>query len=173
MSPIYFGLKRAFQGMLRIGRAEFKSRGLTAARFDLLFALTDEGKPLDTFVFQSTLWRVLGVTRATVSRMAISLEELGLIRRVRSEEDKRQLEVRLTPLGAQRFQVAFDEIVKGGVALAAPDLAFEWEPPTVRQKSCWDNFMANSETFESLLMDVRVPCRDYATLVYRWYEFPD
>jgi DNA-binding MarR family transcriptional regulator len=173
MNAVYFGLKRAFQGWLRIGRKEFLSRGLTAARFDLLYAMTVEGKPRETFTFQSTLRRVLGVSRATVSRMLISLEELGLVRRQRSEEDRRQLEVYLTPMGASRIERAFDDIVKGGIALETPNRAFDWEPPSAEETVHWCRFMAQTETFEALLTNVRVPCRDFASLEYRWYDLPD
>jgi DNA-binding MarR family transcriptional regulator len=173
MNAVYFGLKRAFQGWLRIGRKEFLSRGLTAARFDMLYALTNEGKARTTFTLQSKLPEILGVTGQTVSRMLISLEELGFVRRVRSEADKRQLEVWLTREGARRIEIAFDDVVKGGIALDTPNRAFDWETPTVKETRHWERFMGETEKFEALLMDVRIPCRDFATLEYRWYDFPD
>jgi hypothetical protein len=35
MNPMFFGLKRAYHGALRIGRLSFAALKLTAARFDL------------------------------------------------------------------------------------------------------------------------------------------
>ena len=39
MNAVLFGLKRAFHGTLRVSRSTLKNCGLTAARFDLLYAL--------------------------------------------------------------------------------------------------------------------------------------
>ena len=39
MDAIFFGLKRAFHGSLRIARFALTALGLTAARFDMLYAL--------------------------------------------------------------------------------------------------------------------------------------
>jgi DNA-binding MarR family transcriptional regulator len=107
MDGTFFGLKRAFHGTLRLGRKPLREHGLTAARFDLLFALTDEGRARRAAMYQSTLRRILGVSRATVSRMMISLEELGLVERRKSETDRRQLEVELSPWGWARIRDAY------------------------------------------------------------------
>ena len=41
MHAIFFGLKRAHHGTLRITRRALIALGLTAARFDLLYAVQD------------------------------------------------------------------------------------------------------------------------------------
>ena len=112
MNPVFFGLKRAYHSTLRIGRANFRALQLTAARFDLLYALTDRGRPRNEATRQSVLRRMLGVSRPTVSRMLRSLEELGFVRRQRSEVDRRQLEVRLTGYGRGCVRAAFRSLVR-------------------------------------------------------------
>ena len=82
---IFFGLKRAHHGTLRITRKLLAAFGLTAARFDLLYAVKKERRG----ILQSALRKVLGVSRATVSRMLASLEELGLVRRTFAKQDRR------------------------------------------------------------------------------------
>jgi DNA-binding MarR family transcriptional regulator len=173
MNPVFFGLKRAFHGTLRIGRRTFQALGLTAARFDLLYALTDEGRPRETVTHQSELRRMLGVSRPAVSRMLRSLEELGFVRRKRSEADRRQLEVHLTILGRLRIRLAFCRLVRSGWSLVAPECALGWASPTERELLRWENCMAHTETLEPFLDDVRIAFRDFATLVYPWYPLED
>ena len=81
MNAIFFGLKRAYHGTLRIYRHALARQGLTAARFDLLYAAREYRRH---GVRQSSLRRALGVSAPTVSRMVASLEALGLLRRERS-----------------------------------------------------------------------------------------
>ena len=96
MNAAFFGLKRAHHSVLRLGRHAFASIGLTAARFDLLFAVhSHNGRRMP----QRKLQRILGVCRATVSRMLRSLEELGLVQRTRSDVDRRRKLVALTKEG--------------------------------------------------------------------------
>lgn len=101
MHAIAFGTKRTFHGFLRITRRAFASLGLTAARFDLMFAVLRNPTPTtDEYpVRQSDLRRTLGVTPGVVSRMLRSLEILGLVIRRRHEGDRRQRLVNLTALG--------------------------------------------------------------------------
>jgi hypothetical protein len=65
MHAIFFGLKRAHHGTLCITRSVLAAMGLTAARFDLLYAVMTSREGLA----QSALRKLLGVSRATVSRM--------------------------------------------------------------------------------------------------------
>ena len=84
MNSIYFGAKRVFHGFLRITRKPFLSNELTAARFDLMVVVHKHYSSESTkgrALFQSEVWRQLGVTPGVVCRMMRSLEELGLIRR--------------------------------------------------------------------------------------------
>jgi MarR family transcriptional regulator for hemolysin len=99
---IFFGLRRAWHGFLRITRRALATIGLTSARFDLLYVL-QRG---DGRVTQRGLRRTLGVNRTTISRMLGSLEALGLVTREKSYGDRRTREVRLTEEGRRRIRVA-------------------------------------------------------------------
>jgi DNA-binding MarR family transcriptional regulator len=83
---------------------------LTPARFDMLYALwTRWKKHLHTT--QRDLQAILGVCAATVSRMAQSLEKLGLITREEFSMDRRKVLVGFTRKGLARFESAYDELV--------------------------------------------------------------
>ncbi len=119
MHAIFFGLKRAYHGSLRVTRRALARLGLTAARFDLLYILhnTSPGLP------QRGLQHVLGVTAPTVSRMLGSLEELGLIARERDQEDRRQRYVTLTEEGRRRVVKAVRLFIETGHIQLAVDSA--------------------------------------------------
>jgi DNA-binding MarR family transcriptional regulator len=116
MHAVFFGLKRAYQGTLRITRRPLRKIGLTAARFDLLYAVKDCGGA----VLQSALRKILGVCRATVSKMLISLEKLGLVKRSVYPGDRRQRLVTLTWPGRKKLGGAKRDFVRSGWA----ELAF-------------------------------------------------
>jgi DNA-binding MarR family transcriptional regulator len=123
MHPVIFGLKRAHQSTLRISRPVLKKMGLTPARFDMLCALM----PREGAMTQGTLQRILGVTRATVSRMLGSLEELGFVGRERHDIDGRCKVVWLTDEGRARIVMAHKELVRSGwVQLAIDSALGEW-----------------------------------------------
>jgi DNA-binding MarR family transcriptional regulator len=125
MNTIFFGLKRAFHGTLRLTRRALARLGLTAARFDLLYIVLRHGK----FMVQRDLRQALGVTAPTVSRMLASLEELGLVRRQPLEEDLRHRSITLTRAGRERIQRAIRHFVRSGYAKLALDSALcpdEW-----------------------------------------------
>jgi DNA-binding MarR family transcriptional regulator len=118
MHSLLFSLKRAQHSTLRISRPLLAKLGLTAARLDLLHALKDRRK---SGLLQSHVQRVLGVTRATVSRMLGSLEELGLVRREKEPADRRQKRVWLTDDGYARLDAAYDRLVRSGWVRLAID----------------------------------------------------
>jgi DNA-binding MarR family transcriptional regulator len=97
MHSIFFGVKRAFHATLRRTRRPFAQvqPGLTAARYDVLYALQSH----DSELRQSKLRDLLGVTGATISRMLRALERLRVVWRERDPLDRRRLIVRLTDLG--------------------------------------------------------------------------
>ena len=97
-----FAAKRVHQGALRISRSEFRDIGLTAARFDMLYAIKESRGG----VLQSVLRDILGYCRATTSKMLISLEKLGLIKRSVYPRDRRQRLVELTWPGRKRLGAA-------------------------------------------------------------------
>jgi DNA-binding MarR family transcriptional regulator len=117
MHIVFFALKRAHRGVLRITRQALAKLGLTAARFDLLYAVLErEGFP------QSELCRALGVSAPTVSRMLTSLEKLGLILRDVGS-DRRLRHISLTDAGRRRIEGAIGRFIHEGAAKLALDSA--------------------------------------------------
>jgi DNA-binding MarR family transcriptional regulator len=176
MDQTFFRLKRAFHGVLRIGRPTLKEFGLTPARFDLLFALTDDGCKAVKGMWQSKLARVLGVTRATTSRMLISLEELGLVGRKRSEEDRRQLDITLTETGWSRVRLAYDWVCKSlwafdqlvGCFTGGKRKPFERTEPmeTPNLFEVTEEHEKQMASLDDSLDKIRKQFEDVATLVY-------
>jgi DNA-binding MarR family transcriptional regulator len=166
LNQIFFACKRAFHGVLRVTRRPLGSLGLTAARFDLLFALlsgeVDASMPYGTR--QSELRRKLGVCGSVVSRMLASLEALGWVTRERLPQglDGRQRLVRLTAAGRQRIVAAFQMLRRASWRL-------------VHQAICFGKHLEPSQQFfhtehlESYLRGIREEYGDTATLYYPWH----
>jgi DNA-binding MarR family transcriptional regulator len=159
MNSIFFGLKRAHHGTLRITRRAFAYVGLTAARFDLMYALRGrEHFP------QRALRRELGVSAPTVSRMLGSLEELGLVQRQPSTLDRRQRLVLLTDAGRRCVRKAIRLFIHSGCAQLAVDSALcregWWN---------WSKCLVAVDRCESTLNALRSAYGDVATLYYRWH----
>ena len=110
MQKTLFGLKRAYQATLRFSQQLLSGWGLTAARYDMLHAL----KTRKDGMAQRHLQDVLGVTRATVSKMLGSLEDLGFVRREIDPTDRRRKIVWLTDEGRARLESAYENIVRPG-----------------------------------------------------------
>ena len=164
MHAIFFGLKRAHHGTLRITRDVLARMGLTAARFDMLYAIKSRHK---SGVLQSALRRSLGVCRATVSRMLASLEEIGLVTRKVYPFDRRQRLVVLTTLGRWRIAFAHRQITRSGWAQLAVDSALGAEGSKYR----WydpDECIAVTSLLERLLDQLRRAFFDRAKLNYPW-----
>ena len=162
MHAIFFGLKRAFHGTLRVSRSALQASGLTAARFDLLYALYR--RPLRAEA-QRALTRKLGVTRSTVSRMLASLEALGIVRRTRIPCDRRQRWVALTDAGRARIQRAVSWLVSAGSAQLAVDSALGGERWYDSDAHCFFAMAALDHT----LSNIRCAFGDFATLYYPWH----
>jgi DNA-binding MarR family transcriptional regulator len=128
MNDLFFAIKRAFHGTLRVGRlaiAELRCKGLTPARFDMMFALQS-----DDFIAQRELQRMLGVSKTTVSRMVRSLVELGYVARERDESDRRSYFVWLTELGWDCIHRAGQALVESG----AIEATVKWTLAQVRPR---------------------------------------
>jgi DNA-binding MarR family transcriptional regulator len=110
MHELFFGLKRAFHGTLRMTRTALASLGLTPARFDMLYIVVKER----SMMLQRDLQRALGVAAATVSRMLKSLEQLGFVERTVMEEDHRRRYVALTKAGRLRVLKAARLLIHSG-----------------------------------------------------------
>jgi DNA-binding MarR family transcriptional regulator len=163
MHTIFFGLKRAHHSTLRLTRVGLANLGLTAARFDLLYALKERRGG----VTQSALRKLLGVCRATVSRMLGSLEKLGLVKRSVFALDRRRKLVELTNRGRWRIARAQHEFMRSGWAQLAVDSALGAEGQMYR----WydeDDCREATSLLESLLGYIRKAFGDRAKLVYPW-----
>jgi DNA-binding MarR family transcriptional regulator len=86
----------AAQRRLR-GRDAQKKDGLTHAQLHLLRTLDDQGGELPA----SRLASCADITPTTVTQMVDPMVRHGLVERVRSEEDRRLVFVRLTPAGRE------------------------------------------------------------------------
>jgi DNA-binding MarR family transcriptional regulator len=165
MNAIFFGLKRAFHGTLRIARPMLTSLGITAARFDMLYALMKSTRTLGTY--QSKLGKKLGVSRPTVSRMVRSLEDRGLVSRKRSAIDRRQIDVQLTHAGRSLIELAHRLLTESGWAQLAVNSALGATPFENRwydDKHC----LIEMDRFDRLIQRVRDAYGDFATVRYRW-----
>jgi DNA-binding MarR family transcriptional regulator len=116
MHVILFGVKRAFHAPLKVFNRALEPYGLTCARFDALYGIARAGYRR----WQSDLWKRLGVSRATVSRMLRALEELGLVARRWDPNNRRQKIVQLTDAGAKALRRA-----RGYSLSRCVDLAFD------------------------------------------------
>jgi DNA-binding MarR family transcriptional regulator len=160
MNAIFFGCKRAFHGCLRITRPWITSLGLTAARFDMLTAISRY--PFGPF--QRQLREMLGVSAPTISRMLGSLEELGLIQRRRTDADRRRVHVLLTAAGLARLRRATAAFIGSGAAQLAVDSALT--RGRVHDESLC---MMEMSRAESLLACIRDAFGDIARLYYPWH----
>jgi DNA-binding MarR family transcriptional regulator len=162
MHTVFFGLKRAHHATLGLTRHALKRMGLTAARFDMLFAL----KQSRLGMLQSRLRRLLGVSRTTVSRMLASLEQLGFLTRKRSWSDRRTHDVNLTPHGRATITLAHRRFTRSGWAQLAVDSAlgtdgaYRW----YRDGDC----IQATALVDGLLGQIRRVFGDRARLVYPW-----
>ncbi|MDB5218324.1 MAG: Winged helix DNA-binding domain [Myxococcaceae bacterium] len=110
MHPLMFQFKRAHLCALAGARALSYKTGLTPARHDLLRCIEGFGVPYVEGQFeeyQSRLWRALGISRTSASKMVRRLIELGLAQRRRAPRDRRTFLVSLTKEGKRRMRRAF------------------------------------------------------------------
>jgi DNA-binding MarR family transcriptional regulator len=165
MNAHFFGTKRAFHAILRITRKPLASFGLTAARYDMLYAICSRAPELDSHecpVEQSELREKLGVHKSVVSRMLRSLEQLGLVSRERSYGDRRRLRVRLTDAGVARLADAIRCLARASRRLLCMAICFgRWRDP--------DERFRHMEAYESYLRVIRRNYGDAAWLAYRWH----
>ena len=167
MNEIALGVKRSFYGFLRITRKPFASVGLTAARFDLLYAVRaggSESRVIEGSVEmrQSRIRRCLGVTPTVVSRMVRSLEQLGLVvRRREAYRDRRQMRVILTAKGLHALKAACSMLLRSVQRFVYEVICYG------RHRDPMARFMAMG-ALESYLSALREYLGDTATLRYPW-----
>jgi DNA-binding MarR family transcriptional regulator len=170
MDRIFYGLKRAYHSTLRISRRDFKAIGNTPARMDILHALYDRGRKWDPPMWQSLLRRIIGYTaRSTISELLRELEDLLWVRRKRSKQDKRQVEVELTEKGRRALEAAYSRF-GGGWPVEAPSWAMKWRSPGRDELETWRAFVAKRRRLEKILVNVRFALRDTGCVHYRWFR---
>lgn len=161
MNAIFFGCKRAFHSCLRIARQALQGFDLTPARFDMLTAI---GVGTCYSSTQRELRTKLGVSAPTISRMARSLEGLGLIERRKQDfGDRRQVRVRLTDLGLRCMRKAQRILFGTGAIQLAVDSAVTQDRP-YDESAC---IMERDRT-EAILFRIRRAFGDIATLQFAW-----
>jgi DNA-binding MarR family transcriptional regulator len=168
MNAIFFASKRVFHSAVNLTRASMRAvaPGLTAARFDMMYALTrrsgDRNKFHASVTRQSQLWRTLGVSPPVVVRMLRSLEALEWVTRRRpAYGDQRQREVKLTEKGLACIREAYK-------------LHFRIAERIVYHAICRGKHrdagarFVNMDRLEGYLRGLREHCRDRARLYYPW-----
>jgi DNA-binding MarR family transcriptional regulator len=160
VNAIFFGAKRAFYGCLRTTRPWLERLGLTAARFDMLTAISRTPYGL----LQSNLREMLGVSAPTVSRMVVSLEKLGLVQRRRSQADRRQVHLQLTSAGRARIRRATSALIGSGAVQLAVDVALAGTG-FYDESFCMTEMAQAEWTFDR----IRLTFRDVARLYYPWH----
>ena len=97
MHALMFQMKRAHLRALVGARAISHRTGLTPARHDLLRVIEAFG--VGGEAYQKEMWKALGLSRASVSKMVRRLLALGLLQRRRGPLDGRTFLVSMTPEG--------------------------------------------------------------------------
>jgi DNA-binding MarR family transcriptional regulator len=165
MNAHFFKTKRAFHAILRITRKPLASFGLTAARYDMLYAICEGPPGLDgdeCITEQSELPEKLGVHKSVVSRMLRSLEELGLVSRERYAGDRRTFVVELTEAGVARLRDATRCLARASQRLLCMAICFgRWRDPDAR--------LQHMSAYESYLDVIRSEYGDKAWLPYFWH----
>ena len=159
MHPVPFYLKRAHLCSLAVLRRLLTPFGITPARYDMLHVIANtnlwHGKK-SHWVYQSDIWRALGVTPTTVCKMLRALERLGFVRRTRSiVRDRRQVIVELTRKARGLLRHVLRDVINPGVIWFAVYSAFAMNGKDVQE-------------FKGYLDMLRYRFHDRATFLYRW-----
>jgi DNA-binding MarR family transcriptional regulator len=162
MHGMFFSLKRAFHATLALTRHALGCYGLTAARFDLMYALRKERR-------QKGLKKALGVSGATLSRMLQSLERLGYVVRRRDPVDGRRKVVEPTEEGRERFEAAWHDLVHKKAVRLAVYCALA-ASPFGRQQRRIARYVLSA--LDGYLYRIRWQFRDRATLRYPMLTVP-
>ena len=164
MHAAFFGLKRAYWGSLRVTRKRLFALGLTAARFDLLYALREFPSPP---VAQTAIRKCLGVTAPVVSRMLKSLHDLGLVTRQRRLTDRREWLISLTARGRFAIRRAIDHFIRCGLVarIVEKGLCPAMNAGIDREDAA---FLAMCD-LETILDNLRQGFHAKGTLYYPWH----
>lgn len=164
MNAIAFGTKRVFHGFVRVTRTAFAAAGLTAARFDMMYAIFTNRGSLGPVVElkQRDVRRALGVSAPVVSRMLRSLEQLGLVsRRPPKYGDRRQRCVELTAAGEVCIRRACRMFLRGIRRIVLDAICFGRHREPIQR-------LIHMSQLESYLHVLRRDFGDQARLYYPW-----
>jgi DNA-binding MarR family transcriptional regulator len=95
-------LAECYQTVFRVDSRHIETLGLTAAQFDVLATLGDTAGMTCKELGAGTL-----ITKGTLTGVLDRLEDRGLIRRTKGEQDSRQIFVTLTDAGEAVFRRTF------------------------------------------------------------------
>ena len=98
---ILISLRRIMRATDLHSQRLMKTSGLTAPQLLVMQAIEKTGSPST-----STLAKSIAVSQATMTRIIDRLEQAGLVRRDRSEIDKRVVNISLTPAGETKLSAA-------------------------------------------------------------------
>ena len=97
----------------RAGDRSMRSIGLSSAQLRILACIADNGRP------QKDIERGFSMSRATVSSLVDSMEEMGLLQRERMPGDGRMRRIVITDSGREKLRAAGEQMEKIEEALAA------------------------------------------------------
>lgn len=107
-------LAECMQGFERFTGEFVRGFGITHAQFDIIATLGNTPGMSYKELGERTL-----ITKGTLTGVIERLEQKGLVRRERSQDDKRSFFVRLTPEGEAMFEDVFPQVVARGKQLFA------------------------------------------------------
>ena len=90
-----------------------RSIGLSSAQLRILACIADDGRP------QKDIERGFSMSRATVSSLVDSMEEMGLLQRERMPGDGRMRRIVITDSGREKLRAAGEQMEKIEEVLAA------------------------------------------------------
>ncbi len=125
MHRVFFSVKRVHLRIVEVSKILLRRFHLTPARFDMMRIVLVHAPH---GVSQSRIRGLLGVSAATVSRMLVSLEQLGFVERNEWAHDARQLIVTLTELGKKRVTDAMEAVVERGTAERMAQRGVDFDP---------------------------------------------
>jgi DNA-binding MarR family transcriptional regulator len=102
-----FGLKRAYYSTLQVPRKPLASIDMTSARHHVMYAVRRFHG-----ILQKQLRVVLGVAKATLSKLLKRLEQLGFVTREKPKEDRRQRIVTITQRGAWAVEESYEVVLR-------------------------------------------------------------
>ena len=122
MNFVTFAIKRAYWSNLKAFRGAFKYFGLTAARWEILYAIGNG------YFTQAEVARTLGVCRSTVCRLVHKLEKLGFVMRADQKKDGRCFRVYLLDDAVETVLDFEDTFLRKRILLKTHGAAFDGNP---------------------------------------------